>query len=77
LNDLINENPLPLAEIEEEILSLLGRRGKRMSIVDIARQLRRSQTTVSKYVGLLQAKRRVKVDDSEPPRKYVKLSGKG
>jgi DNA-binding IclR family transcriptional regulator len=63
-------------EIEGEILGLLGRRGKRMSIVDIARVLKRSQSTVSKYVRVLEARRRVKVDDSEPPRKYVKLSGK-
>jgi DNA-binding MarR family transcriptional regulator len=48
-----------------------------MSIVDIARQLKRSQSTVSKYVRVLEAKRRVKVDGSEPPRTYVELSGKG
>jgi DNA-binding IclR family transcriptional regulator len=64
-------------KIEGQILRLLGRRGKRMSIVDIARQLKRSQSTVSKYVRVLEARRRVKVDDSEPPRKYVELSGKG
>jgi len=66
-----------LTEVEGQILSLLGRREKRMSIVDIARQLNRSQSTISKYVRVLEARRRVKVDDSEPPRKYVELSGKG
>jgi DNA-binding Lrp family transcriptional regulator len=70
--------PLPqLTEIESQILRLLERRGKRMSIVDIARQLRRSASTVSKYVGRLEARGAVKVDESEPPRKFVSLSSKG
>jgi uncharacterized membrane protein len=69
--------PLPqLTRLEAQILNLLKRRGKRMSIVDIARQLRRSAPTVSKYVGLLEARGKVEVDGSEPPRKFVRLSSK-
>lgn len=65
-----------MSHIESQILNLLKRRGKRMSIVDIARQLRRSAPTVSKYVGLLEARGKLEVDRSEPPRKFVRLSSK-
>jgi DNA-binding Lrp family transcriptional regulator len=65
-----------MSHVEAQILNLLKRRAKRMSIVDIARQLRRSAPTVSKYVGLLEVRGKVEVDRSEPPRKFVRLSSK-
>lgn len=65
-------NILKLSPIEAEIVSLLEKKN-RLSIIDIARELKRSSSTISKYVGKLDAAAIVEIDGSEPPRKFVCL----
>jgi predicted transcriptional regulator len=64
-----------LSLIETEIIKLLEKK-RRLAIVDISRELKRSSSTISKYVGNLNAAGMVEIDESEPPRKFVRLTRK-
>ena len=67
---------LQLSPIEMEIVELLEKK-KRLSIIDIARELRRSSSTISKYVSKLNTAGVVEIDESEPPRKFARLTQRG
>lgn len=62
-----------LLDTEKKILNFLKSQNKPVAIIDIARGLRKSSSTISKYVAGLEAKGYVSIDESQPPRKLISL----
>lgn len=62
-----------LHPIEESILKVLANAVRPLSIIDISRKLKRNPATISKYVHNLRAMGKVRIDESQPPRKLISL----
>ncbi|MGD0056364.1 MAG: FaeA/PapI family transcriptional regulator [Methanomassiliicoccales archaeon] len=58
---------------EERIIETLRQLGKRAFTKEIAKKAKMSQQTASKYLMTLEAKGKVKKDDSQPPYMYWEL----